>query len=107
MQNRESLNLLNHTSYCSSSGRAARHKALSSYSDSTRQRDERTKRTLYERYHVVEYWIIDPELETVKIFRLNNGRYDTPQELTAEQPQASLTTPLLSGFSLPLSTLFS
>ena len=39
-------------------------------SDSTRLRDERTKRTLYERFQVKEYWIVDPELETVKMFRL-------------------------------------
>jgi len=75
-------------------------------SDSTRRRDERLKRNLYEQHGVKEYWIVDPELDSVKIFRLHKGRYDTPQELTTEQPHATLTTPLLPGFSLTLPDLF-
>ncbi len=75
-------------------------------SDSTRRRDERTKRTLYERYQVAEYWIIDPELETVKIFRLKDGRYVSAQELTTEQPAICLSTPLLPGLSITLADMF-
>ena len=75
-------------------------------SDSTRRRDERLKRTLYEQHDVKEYWIVDPELDSVKIYRLQEGRYATPQELTLEQPQATLTTPLLPGFSLSLQKVF-
>ena len=75
-------------------------------SNSTRRRDERLKRNLYEQHGVKEYWIVDPELDSVKLFRLHEGRYDTPQELTTEQPHATLTTPLLPGFSLILSDLF-
>ena len=75
-------------------------------SDSTRRRDERLKRNLYEQHGVKEYWIVDPELDSVKVFRLHKGRYDTPQELTIEQPSAILTTPLLPGFSLTFSDLF-
>lgn len=75
-------------------------------SDSTRRRDERLKRTLYELHGVQEYWIVDPELDSVKIYRSHEGRYDAPQEFTTEQPHVSLTTPLLPGFSLSLSDLF-
>ena len=75
-------------------------------SDATRQRDERTKRTLYERFQVAEYWIIDPELETVKIFRLMDGRYTVPKELTTEQGSAGISTPLLPGFSITLQEIF-
>ena len=75
-------------------------------SDSTRRRDERLKRTLYELHGVQEYWIVDPEFDSVKIYRSHEGRYDAPQEFTTEQPHASLTTPLLPGFSLSLSDLF-
>jgi Uma2 family endonuclease len=75
-------------------------------SESTRRRDERLKRTLYEQHGVKEYWIVDPELDSVKIYRLHDGRYATPHELTLEQPQAIITTPLLSGFSFSLADLF-
>jgi Uma2 family endonuclease len=49
---------------------------------------------------------VDPELDSVKIYRLQEGRYATPQELTLEQPQATLTMPLLPGFSLSLQKVF-
>jgi Uma2 family endonuclease len=44
-------------------------------SDSSRKTDEIIKRKIYERYQVGEYWIIDPELETIKIYRLTNKGY--------------------------------
>jgi len=75
-------------------------------SDSTRRRDERLKRNLYEQHGVKKYWIVDPELDTVKIYCLQERRYTSPQELTLEQPQATLTTPLLPGFVLSLPNLF-
>ncbi|WP_454064199.1 Uma2 family endonuclease [Candidatus Nitrospira salsa] len=77
------------------------------HSDSTRRRDERTKRTLYKRYQVSEYWIVDPELETVKIFRLKERRYVVIEESTTEQPKTSLSTSLLPGFSITLKDVFS
>ncbi len=75
-------------------------------SDSTRRRDERLKRNLYEQHGVKEYWIVDPELDSMKCYRLQDGHYATPHELLLEQPQAMLTTPLLPGFSFPLAALF-
>ncbi|GJL49045.1 MAG: hypothetical protein NPIRA01_02720 [Nitrospirales bacterium] len=36
-------------------------------SETTRQRNERLKRTLYEQHGVNEYWIADPELDSIKI----------------------------------------
>lgn len=75
-------------------------------SNSTRRRDERLKRNLYEQHGVKEYWIIDPELDSVKLYRLQDGRYSAPQELSTEQSQAALTTPLLQGFSLSLHEVF-
>lgn len=75
-------------------------------SHATRQRDERTKRTLYERFQVAEYWIIDPELETIKIFRLLEGRYTVHKELTTEQGRSEISTPSLPGFSITPQEIF-
>ena len=75
-------------------------------SDSTRRRDERLKRNLYEQHGVKEYWIVDPELDNVKRYRLHEGRYGIPHELSTEHAEATLTTPLLPGFSLSLADLF-
>lgn len=76
-------------------------------SDSTRETDEGIKQTLYERAQVQEYWIIDPHSETVKVFQLRQGPYDSPQELTNKQTKAAITTPLLPELSLPIQEIFS
>ncbi len=74
-------------------------------SDATRKKDEVTKRKLYEHFDVQEYWIVDPELQSVKVFRLSDHRYVRTAELSAETHD-TLTTPLLPDFRLPLIELF-
>jgi Uma2 family endonuclease len=74
-------------------------------SPSTRKRDETIKRRLYERFGVVEYWVIDPELDAIKVYRRDGDRYQRVAELTLEAGDA-LTSPLLPGLSLPLSKIF-
>ena len=74
-------------------------------SKSTRKRDETIKRHLYERFGVSEYWVVDPELDVVRVCRLRNDRYDRPVELSREAGDV-LTTPLLPGLEIPLSRIF-
>lgn len=71
----------------------------------TRKIDEIIKRKLYERYGVHEYWIMDPELESIKIYRLTDEGYVRPTEL-AREANDTLSTPLLPGFQMPLGELF-
>ncbi len=74
-------------------------------SDGSRKTDEIIKRKLYERYKIPEYWIIDPELETVKIYRLSDQGYGPKEELSLES-NSTLTTPLLPNWELSLQQLF-
>ncbi|UCE64696.1 MAG: Uma2 family endonuclease [Nitrospirota bacterium] len=74
-------------------------------SESTRRTDEIIKRKLYEKHGVAEYWIIDPEIDTVKVFRLVDQTYSQAIELTLEA-QARVTSPLFPGWELPLKELF-
>jgi Uma2 family endonuclease len=74
-------------------------------SPSTRKRDETIKRRLYERFDVTEYWVVDPELDSVKVYRRTNDRYERVAELTVENSDV-LTTPLLPGLELPLAKIF-
>jgi len=74
-------------------------------SDTTRRTDEIIKRKLYERYRVPEYWIVDTELETVKVFRLTDRGYQRTGELTRESDDV-LTTPLLPDLQIQLAAIF-
>jgi Uma2 family endonuclease len=74
-------------------------------SPGTRKRDEQIKRRLYERVGVREYWVVDPELDVVKVFRCTEDRLPRVAELSAEEHD-TLTTPLFPGFSIGLDDLF-
>jgi Uma2 family endonuclease len=74
-------------------------------SPSTRKRDETIKRGLYERWGVSEYWVVDPDLEGVHVYRLGEKRYERVADLSVEHGD-DLTTPLLPGLSIPLARVF-
>ena len=74
-------------------------------SPKTRRTDAITKRHLYEKYGVLEYWMGDPELETVEIYRLTGDAYRREVELSTEQEDV-LTTPLLPGLEIALAEIF-
>jgi Uma2 family endonuclease len=74
-------------------------------SPGTRKTDETTKRRLYERFDVNEYWVVDPELDAIKIYRRVEGAFARVAELRTETGD-TLTTPLLPDFSASLADLF-
>jgi Uma2 family endonuclease len=74
-------------------------------SKGTRRRDETIKRRLYERSGVSEYWVVDPEIDVIRVYLRGAKGFERPNELRAEAGD-TLTTPLLPGLSLPLSRIF-
>jgi len=73
-------------------------------SPSTRRRDEITKRHLYEQNGVREYWVVDPELEAIKVYRLAGETYRREAELTVETGDR-LSSPLFPGLEIPLAEI--
>ena len=74
-------------------------------SKGTRKRDETIKRRLYERTGVTEYWVVDPAIDVVRVYRRAEAGFARPVELAREAGDV-LTTPLLPGLELPLSRIF-
>lgn len=75
-------------------------------SESSSARDKRSKRALYERVGVREYWIVDPDNDGISVYRLEKpGRFRFPETLSAANAD-NLATPLLPGFTLDLVKLF-
>ena len=74
-------------------------------SKGTRKRDETIKRRLYERMGVSEYWVIDPAIDVVRVYRREGVGFGRPHELSREASDV-LTTSLLPGLDLPLTRIF-
>ena len=72
-------------------------------SPSTAGYDRTTKRNLYARHAVREYWLIDPYAKTVTVLILGADGYDTHAVFGEGD---TLTSPTLPGFALNLSDLF-
>jgi Uma2 family endonuclease len=70
-------------------------------SPGTRQRDETIKRRLYERFGVIEYWIVDPEIDVIRVYRRAGEGFARTKELSREAGDL-LTTPLLPDLEIPL-----
>lgn len=74
--------------------------AIEILSPGTRRKDEILKRRLYEHHGVNEYWIVDPEEETVRIYRRDGETF------AAGEVVEIITSPLLPGFSLDVRDVF-
>ncbi len=71
-------------------------------SPGTAARDRDLKRKRYEHFGVREYWLVDPDLNTVEILRLENGQY---RRAGLVEGSGTLTSPLFPGLTLDLRAL--
>lgn len=74
------------------------------FSPSTRQRDRTTKRTLYARHGVGEYWLVDPDAETVEVLSLGDEGFTRTR---LYERADTLRSPLFSELEIPLDAVFS
>ena len=74
-------------------------------SKSTRKRDETIKRRLYDRDGVSEYWVVDPEVDAIRVYRRAGDGFGQAVELTSERGDV-LTTSLLPGLEIVLTRIF-
>lgn len=72
-------------------------------SPSTKVRDRKKKRRIYEEAGVLEYWLIDVKKQTAQVLKLENGRYVEHKLPTGRLESAGV----LAGFSIELTELFS
>lgn len=71
-------------------------------SPGTRRRDLDTKRSLYARFGVQEYWIVDPDARSVTVLALMGDRYE-PVPLADE---GIIQSRVLPGLNMALATVF-
>jgi Uma2 family endonuclease len=74
-------------------------------SEGTRRRDEILKRKLYERFGIDEYWVVDPVIDVVKLYRRSGESFVRVAEISAEDG-GTITSPLLPGFALDVNDVF-
>ena len=74
-------------------------------SEGNRRHDEVRKRVLYESFGVGEYWIVDPVLETIKVYRSEENRFVRVAEWSLEAGDI-IASPLLPGFECRLADVF-
>ncbi len=72
-------------------------------SPGTRSKDVEIKRKLYAAFGVREYWIVDPDAETIEVLTWTDRGYAAAG---VYGPSEYLLSPLLPGLKLPLADIF-
>lgn len=73
-------------------------------SPSSIYRDRVTKKSLYERFSVQEYWLVDPADNFIEIYTLSNSQYKLLSAASVEE--GKLISGVLAGLLLNLPALF-
>ncbi len=76
-------------------------------SPATAQHDREYKITLYSRHGVREYWLVDPDEDTVEVWTESDSESGTGLVLTATYRRGdTLESPLLEALNIPLEAIF-
>ena len=67
------------------------------------KKDRITKKKIYERFGVPEFWVVDPSYKNVEVFRLMDGRYELADFI---EETGVVKSAVLEGFELPLDKIF-
>jgi Uma2 family endonuclease len=80
--------------------------AVEVLSNSTRRHDEIEKRITYEKFGVVEYWLVDADANSVKVYRRDaSGTFAHPLLVTLTEDKI-LTSSLFPGLTIDLREVF-
>jgi Uma2 family endonuclease len=77
--------------------------AIEILSPGTKHRDRGLKLKVYERLQVEEYWLVDPDLDVVNVYRRGRGGFDRPKTYGRSE---TMTTPLVPGLEILLAQVF-
>jgi Uma2 family endonuclease len=83
--------------------RGAPDLAVEILSPSTAARDRGIKLKAYARFRVTEYWIVDPEAQTIELYRLAPEGYELTRAFRRDE---ALASPLLPDFTLLVGSIF-
>lgn len=72
-------------------------------SPSTFYHDLRRKMTAYSQFGVQEYWIVDPEKQTIELYERAGGELQLARKFTSQE---TFRSRLLPGFQLDMHTIF-
>lgn len=75
---------------------------LSKSSQKNIDRDRVVKYEDYQNHQVPEYWIVDPELQTIEQYLLENGRY----QLNLKAKQGTVISRIIPDFEIPIPSIF-
>lgn len=66
-------------------------------------RDRIEKHQLYERFQVPEYWIVDPDIQSIQVYVLENQKC---QILMARSNEEMVESDVLRGFKVKVKNIF-
>jgi Uma2 family endonuclease len=72
-------------------------------SSATEYRDREIKRKIYARFGVKEYWLVDPDKQTIEVMALGESGFE---RVRAYPSSSRLSSPLLEGLSIDLGEVF-